>query len=159
MNPETLESHGHQEIGTLLVPVVQLRRTAWGHGCQPVQGLCAGAALHQVCERQVRGGAIRAHHHPQGGQLRGHGGPEGQAGHRRPDQQEDHRAPGQGQQAVRLPRFQRRHQARHGQGEGSAPHQPHRHLREQGPRLLEESGRWRRYLGRRLRIPHAALRH
>ena len=45
------------------------------------------------------------------------------------------------------------------QGEGGAPRQPHRHLREPRARLLEEPRRARRHPRRRLRIPHAALRH
>ncbi len=35
----------------------------------------------------------------------------------------------------------------------------HRHLREPGPGLLQEPCRRRRHPGRRLRIPHAPLRH
>ncbi len=31
--------------------MVWLRRAAGWHGCQPVQGLCAGAAVYQVCQR------------------------------------------------------------------------------------------------------------
>ena len=96
---------------------------------------------------------------PDGRQLQGHGRAQGQARHRRPDQQEDHRAAGQRQQAVRHAGLQRRHQARQRQGDGGPAHQPHRHLREQGARLLEEPRRGRRHPGRRLRIPDAALRH
>ena len=45
------------------------------------------------------------------------------------------------------------------QGDGGAAHQPDRHLREQGARLLQEPGRGRRHPRRRLRIPDAPLRH
>ena len=83
----------------------------------------------------------------------------GKTRHRRPDQQEDHRAAGQRQQAVRHAGLQRCHQARQRQGDGGSAHQPHRHLREQGARLLQEPRRRRRHPRRRLRIPDAALRH
>ena len=66
---------------------------------------------------------------------------------------------GQCQQAVRHAGLQRRHQARQRQGDGGPAHQPHRHLREQGARLLQEPRRRRRHPRRRLRIPDAALRH
>ena len=58
-----------------------------------------------------------------------------------------------------MPGLQRRHQARQRQGDGGPAHQPHRHLREHGPRLLEEPCRRRRHPRRRLRVPDAALRH
>jgi hypothetical protein len=45
------------------------------------------------------------------------------------------------------------------QGDGGPAHQPHRHLREPGARLLEEPRRRRRHPRRRLRVPDAALRH
>ena len=151
--------HGPQEIRTLLLPLAKLRRTARRHGCQPVQGLRPGAAVREVRQRQVRRPALRAHHHPAGRQLRRHGGAQGQERHRRPDQQEDPRAAGRGQQAVRHAGLQRRHQARQRQGDGGPAHQPDRHLREPGARLLEEPRRRRRHPRRRLRIPDAALRH
>ena len=66
---------------------------------------------------------------------------------------------GQRQQAVRHAGLQRRRQARQRQGNGGPAHQPHRHLRKPGARLLQEPRRRRRHPGRRLRIPHAALRH
>ena len=46
---------GPQEIRTLFIPLVKLRRAARRHGRQPVQGLRPGPAVHQVCQRQVRG--------------------------------------------------------------------------------------------------------
>ena len=60
---------------------------------------------------------------------------------------------------VRLSRLQRPDQARQRQGDGRPAHQPDRHLREPGPRFLEEPRRGRRHPGRRLRIPDAPLRH
>ena len=78
------------------------------------------------------------------------------------DQQEDHRPARQCQPAalpVRLSRLQRPGETGRRQGDGGPPHQPHRHLREPGPRLLEEPRRGRRHPRRRLRIPDAPLRH
>jgi hypothetical protein len=65
-----LRVHGHQEIRTLLLPLVQLRRTARRHGCQPVQGLRPRPALHQVRQRQVRRPALRADHVPKGASFK-----------------------------------------------------------------------------------------
>ena len=44
----------HQEIRTLLLPLVELRRTARRHGCQPIQGLRPRPAVHQIRQRQIR---------------------------------------------------------------------------------------------------------
>ena len=46
-----------------------------------------------------------------------------------------------------------------GAGDGGAPDQPDRHLREARARLLAEPRRARRHPRRRLRVPDAALRH
>ena len=61
--------------------------------------------------------------------------------------------------SVRPARLQRPEQARQRQGDGGPPLQPDRHLREPGPRLLEEPRRRRRPARRCLRIPDAPLRH
>src|SRR5205823_6092844 len=55
----TLRSH---KIRTLLLPMVELRRTAWRHGCQPIQGLCPRAAIREIRQRQIRGRPLRADH-------------------------------------------------------------------------------------------------
>ncbi len=44
-----LKIYGNQEISIIQLYLAKLRRTAGRHGCQPVQGLCAGAALYEIC--------------------------------------------------------------------------------------------------------------
>ena len=103
-----------------------------------------------------------AGHHPEGGQLQGHGRAQGQERHRRQDQHPGHPAAHRRQlppRPQRLSRLQRPEQTRRGQREGRAPRQPHRHLREPRARFLEEPRRERRHPRRCLRVSHAALRH
>lgn len=62
----TTATHGHQEVRPLFQALGLVRRTARGHGCQPVQGLRAGDAVHQIHQRQIRRPALRPDPDPAG---------------------------------------------------------------------------------------------
>jgi hypothetical protein len=152
-------SDADQEIRTLLLPLAAA--TSCAAAWTPASTRTTSSSCCSSSTSATNTPASPTRRSPsQGRQLQGHGRAQGQARHRRPDQQEDHRQPlANANKLSDLPDFNDAEQARQRQGDGGPAHQPHRHLREQGARFLEEPRRGRRHPGRRLRIPDAALRH
>ncbi len=138
----------------------ELRRAARRHGRQPVQGLRPRPAVHQVRQRQVRRPALRRRSSfPTGASFKDMVALKGKSDIGDKINKKIIAPLADANKLLRLPRLQRRQQARQRQGDGGPAHQPDRHLREPGPRLLQEPRRGRRHPRRRLRIPDAALRH
>ena len=118
------------------------------------------AAVHQVRQRQVRGPALRADHDSRRARAsrtwsRSRASPTSAT---RSTRRSSRRWPTP-TSCPTMPDFNDADEARQRQGDGGPAHQAHRHLREPGPRLLEEPRRGRRHPRRRLRVPDAALRH
>ena len=127
---------GPQEVRTLLLAMVQLRRTARRHGCQPIQGLRPRPAVHQIRQRQICGQPFAPITIPAAPASRIWS----RSRARRDIGDQINKkiiAPaGQCQQTVRHAGLQRCEQARQRQGDGGSAHQPDRHIREPGARFL-----------------------
>ena len=138
----------------------ELRRAPRRHGRLAVQGLRPHAAVRQVRLRQVRRRAPRPHRRARGGSFDDMVAAQGRQGDRRQDQQ-DHRPARRGATSSRASSTSPTSTTRPSSGAGKEMVDRLSNLVGifQGLDLRAQPGRRRRPPRRRLRVPHAALRH